>query len=271
LPLAGKRLAIAMPDTVLEERDSLRDKTTKLGQIARACSIYGVDRIEVFKDEKGRGQPALIKKVLEYLETPPYLRKRLYSLDESLKFAGLLPPLKIPSHKPKVPFENLAVGEFREGVANQDGTVDIGLDRNPRLGAKLLPNRRVTVRVVSISPPTVELASRDRADEYWGYVVEIKDAKDVLVARPFEVTISTSRFGTSLRAQLDKLTSAIREAGSVKLVFGSPRRGLFELFGPDLVKKSGFVVNLFAGQEVETVRSEEAIFAGLSLVNFLVS
>src|SRR5580700_169795 len=120
MTLAGKKLSIAFPDTVLEEHDSLREKTVKLGQIARACSVFGVDDVLVFRDPRG-GESGLIRRVLEYLETPQYLRKRLFPLDESLRYAGLLPPLRIPSHKPKVPVESLRPGDFREGVVLEDG------------------------------------------------------------------------------------------------------------------------------------------------------
>src|SRR5271166_6181869 len=84
LTIAGKRLGIAFPDTVLEDRDSLKDKTAKLGQIARMCSVYGVDIVTVFRDPRGRGESSLIRKILEYLETPQYLRRRLFPLDDSL-------------------------------------------------------------------------------------------------------------------------------------------------------------------------------------------
>ena len=56
----------------------------------------------------------------------------------------------------------------------------------------------------------------------------------------------------------------------MKLIFGSPSRGLFDIVGPELARKSDYVVNLFLDQHVETVRAEEAIFAGLNLVNMLV-
>ena len=67
LPRARRALSVAFPDTILEERhDSLREKTIKLGQIARTCSIFGVDTIQVFPDQRGGGESALIKSILEY-------------------------------------------------------------------------------------------------------------------------------------------------------------------------------------------------------------
>ena len=277
MAILGKRICVAIPDTILEEKDSQRDKTAKLGLIARACAIYGVDVIQVYRDEKKRGESRLIRRVLEYLETPQYLRRRLFPIDDTLRFAGFLPPLKIPSHKPRIPVGNLSLGDVREGVTNTDGTVDIGLDRNPKLrersgeGSKGggASNRRVTVRIVSIEPLLAEEVQRGQVGEYWGYSVEAKGVEEIFSDDRFGLVVSTSRFGNSLQSTLPDLKSAVREAAGVKLVFGSPSRGLFDIVGPSLTEVSDFVVNLFADQHVETVRSEEAIFAALGLLNVL--
>jgi len=267
--LLGKKLVVAFPDSVLEEKDSLRDKTTKLGLIARTCVIYGVDVVEVFRDEKGPGELVLIKKILEFLETPQYLRRRLYPMDEALRFAGILPPLRIPSHKTKVPVRNLRIGEVREGVTNGDGTVEIGLDQPARLAGRERPDMRVTVKIRSKNPLTAERISPEGLKEYWGYRVESKSANEVLSDNRFGLKIATSRLGKPLVSLLPSLRTSIDVASGVKLIFGSPSRGLFDIMGPTLAMKSDFVVNLFAEQRVDTVRTEEAIMAGLNLVNVL--
>jgi methyltransferase len=271
LALLGKRLAVAFPDTVLEERSSLRDKTVKLGIISRACAIYGVDVVEIFRDSKGHGELILIKKVLEFLETPQYLRRRLFPLDETLKYAGVLPPLRIPSHKPMVPVQGLNLGETREGVTNADGTVDIGLEERAHLPGSAKPNVRLTVQVKSKSPLTVTPINRENVTGYWGYVVGSNTVEEVFSDGRFRLKVATSRLGDPLSEKLSEVRASLGKAAGVKLIFGSPSRGLFDIVGPDLVKKSDFVLNLFAEQHVETVRTEEAIFAGLGLVNALMS
>lgn len=265
----GRRVAVAIPDTVLEEHDSLRDKTTKLGTIARACAIYGVDAIEIFADSQGRGESKRIRKVLEYLETPQYLRRRIYPIDEDLRYAGLLPPLRTPSHKPRVSLQDLKVGEIREGVTNADGSVDVGLDRAPILGEKTRANLRVTAKITSKNPLRAELVSRESVKDYWGYLVETKSLDDVLGDERFPLKIATSRLGDTLQSQLPLVRSALGRAQQLMFLFGSPSRGLFDLAGPRLRKQVDFVVNLFAEQHVQTVRTEEAIFAALGLLGFL--
>ena len=183
MTFSGRRLGVALPDTVLEEHDSLREKTVKLGTIARSCAIYGVDTIVIFRDPKGRGESRLITRVLEYLETPQYLRRSLFGFDEALKYAGLLPPLRIPSHKQRVQVEKLKVGEIREGVTLSDGRVNIGLEKHPYLGQHLGANKRVTVRIKETTPLTGELVAREAAHEYWGYSVELRTLDELVALR----------------------------------------------------------------------------------------
>lgn len=269
MTLLGLRLAVSIPDTVLEEKESLREKTAKLGFIARACSIYGVDIIEVFQDPVKRGEGRRIRKVLEYLETPQYLRRRLFPLDEDLRFAGLLPPLRTPSHKPKVAFGSLKVGEVREGVTNGDGTVDIGLDVAPGIREGLPPGKRVTVRLSSTSPPTADVLGRQDLRGYWGYSVEEKNLEWVVHDGRFGVKVATSRLGAPLSQKIGSLRKDVYKAVGVKLIFGSPTRGVFEMAGRALGTRVDYVVNLFPSQQVETVRTEEAIFAGLALIGMI--
>ena len=269
MALLGRRLAVSLPDTVLEEKESPRDKTAKLGLIARACAIYGVDLIEVFRDPGGKGESDAIRKVLEYLETPQYLRKRLYPLDEALRYAGLLPPLRIPSHRAKVPVDKVPRGQVREGVANSDGTVDLGLDVSFVLKGQAKDGGRVTVRIASASPPVAELISREAVKEYWGYKVAATSVDQVLSDGRFRLKIATSRLGAPIIGEKNRLEVAVQAAESLKLIFGSPSRGLYDLMGRDLNRRVDFVVNLFPEQKVETVRTEEAILVGLGLISVL--
>ncbi len=267
LTISGRQISVAFPDTILEEHsDSLRDKTAKLGQIARTCSVFGVDTIQVFRDPRGRGESALIKRILEYLETPQYLRRRLFALDESLKFAGLLPPLRIPSHKAKIRIEKLRVGEFREGVVLTDGlTVDIGFEKPLTLRYKIAVNKRVTTRVTSVAPLEGVLSDREHTGEYWGYTVEVKGVDEVLSDSRYSPKIATSRYGTPLSASLGQLREAIHTSRGVMVIFGSPSRGLLDMI-KNLRQRVPFVVNLYPEQHTVTVRTEEAMSSGLYLL-----
>ena len=120
-------LSIAIPSSSLINESDEKIKTYKTGMIARAAAVFRVDEIIIYRDPM-LDESDYIADILEYLETPQYLRKYLFPLKNSLRFAGILPPLAIPSHKTK----HLKVGEIREGVVRHvgpDGTrwVDVGL------------------------------------------------------------------------------------------------------------------------------------------------
>jgi methyltransferase len=273
MTVSGKKLCLAIPDTILEEHDTLRDKTAKLGLVARYCSLFGVDAVRVFHDPRGRGESRLIKLVLEYLETPQYLRRRLFPLSDDLRFAGLLPPLRIPSHKPKVPLQKLRSGEYREGVVLADGmSVDIGLDRPGVLRHREAPNRRITVRIAATSPSRVEVSPVERGEVgvYWGYTVDVSGPGS-LGDPNFPLRIATSRKGDPLGGVLTRMRADILATGGTTLLFGSPSRGLFEILGKDLRERVDYVVNLYPEQHVVTARSEEAIFSALYLFALLAS
>lgn len=273
MTLRGKRICIAIPDTILEEHDTTREKTMKLGQIARYCSIFGVDAVRVFHDPRGKGESRFIKLILDYLETPQYLRRRLFPISEDLRFAGLLPPLRIPSHKAKTPVDKLRPGEFREGVVLADGmSTDIGLERPALLRRKETPQKRLTIKITSASTLHVEGIAVERSEvpEYWGYTVDVS-GQSALNDPQFPLRIATSRRGDPLPSVTRRLREAVLKANGLMLLFGPPSRGLFEILGKDLYEKVGFVVNLYPEQQVVTVRSEEAIFSALYLVELLAS
>jgi predicted SPOUT superfamily RNA methylase MTH1 len=274
MTLAGKRVCVSIPDTILEEQESLREKTSKLGQVARYCALFGVDAIRVFHDPRGRGESSFIKRVLEFLETPQYLRRRLFPLSEDLRFAGLLPPLRIPSHKAKVPLGRINAGEFREGVVLADGlSVDAGLDVSVTLRKKETPQKRITLRISAASDSRVEGTPVGRRDvtTYWGYTVEVSGTGALLADPAFPLKVATSRHGDPVARVARGLRKDLQGSGAVMLLFGSPSRGLFETIGNDLRSKVSYVVNLFPEQNVVTARSEEAIISALYLVGLFAS
>jgi predicted SPOUT superfamily RNA methylase MTH1 len=161
------------------------------------------------------------------------------------------------------------LGDVREGLVNADGSVDIGLDLAPKLKGKVAAGRRVTVTVTSTSPPEVELIPREKIKEYWGYRVELKSVGDVFSDPAFRVKVATSKFGVPLAQSRASLEASFSRTDSIMLIFGSPSKGLYDIVGRDLDRRVDFVVNLFPEQHVETVRTEEAIFAGLNLLSIL--
>ena len=250
---------IFIPDSLLEESRDPKIGTYKVGQIARAASIFGVEHIWIYR--AGGRDGDFIKLVLEYAETPQYLRKYLFPIREELKYAGVIPPLRTPHHKLK---RKPRIGEIREGVIVKKGKTyaDIGLDELALVEGKGLEGR-YTFKIVSKRPIRVVPA---RPEEYWGYKVHLSKktlAKTLKRAR-LDVAIATSRKGKDVRKAELKL------AGNIGIVFGSPRKGVLEIlreFNEDY--RFDLILNTIPNQKTQTVRTEEAILATLAIFNFI--
>jgi len=269
-------LSVFIPDSILCEDKSLRDKTVKLGLIARACSIFKVERIYIYTDGQGSFEKdyLLEKLILEYAETPQYLRKHLFPKSELLREVGVLPPLRTPSHKPFVPLDGMKVGDVREAVLVKKGGLlfaDVGLSSLVKFVGRGVEGQRVTVYVEEVSPlPVCRLASPGEVREYWGYrVIRVGSVGKVLKRGFGGLKIIASRLGVRVNEEFDALVCSVKAADTVALVFGSPDRGLY-----DILKDEGlapedvadFVINFVPGQGTATIRSEEAIFISLSII-----
>ena len=127
------KLAIALPDSSVSDEKTLENKTRKIAIIARACGIFKVNEIIIYKDGKDNEQDSkLLYTVLKYLSTPQYFRRKMFPKSNLLKFAGVLPPLKTPNQIGTSNAEEIKIGDFREGlIVGLKGKkfIDIGINQ----------------------------------------------------------------------------------------------------------------------------------------------
>jgi predicted SPOUT superfamily RNA methylase MTH1 len=273
-------LCVAIPASLVADTPHLREKTAKLGIVARACSIFGVREIILYPDDVSHDRPEamqLCAQLLSFIETPQYLRKRLFGLNSSLKFAGILPPLQIPSHDVPRLIRDCKQGDLRDGVVvAQHGetlAVDVGLERTLECRGESPVGARISVRLISVERSLVgEIVDPTKISIYWGYRVRQQKFSlgTLLKKEKFDLSIGTSRYGTNVLDVWSKISSSIRNVGSVLVAFGSPRLGLTEILSQE-GKTPGdvfdFFINTVPAQNVATVRTEEAILISLALLN----
>lgn len=268
----------AIPDSALVDEQTKRDKSIKIAQFARAFSIFKVGKVFIYRD-KERDYSAdrrLVKLLLEFLDTPQYLRKRLYPRREELQFAGLLHPLKAPHHKPAIDPSKIKAGEIRQAVvAKVKGQyfADAGLHSLIPVEGSAPIGKRVTIRFVSEHPKLrCKAISNEEIKEYWGYEVkEVQSLTDLLNSIKGSI-ILTSKEGEPLGAVEQELTRELRSTPSALVVFGSPNRGLRSILKDESKHPREFTkyfLNFFPNQATETVRLEEAVICCLSLLNYL--
>jgi hypothetical protein len=118
------------------------------------------------------------------------------------------------------------------------------------------------------------LTSREEVEVYWGYRVT---ASRTTLGRTvknegFNLVIATSRLGEPITAVIDRLADSWRSAEKVLVAFGAPAKGLREILaqeGLSLKDFAHFTVNTIPNQATETVRTEEALYATLSIFNLI--
>ncbi|MEM2341632.1 MAG: RNA methyltransferase [Candidatus Bathyarchaeia archaeon] len=278
-----QKVFVAIPASIVSDTPHLREKTFKVGLIGRASAIFRVDEIIIYPDILGVDQSKdsnFVATILSYMETPQYLRKRLFGITPNLRYAGILPPLRTPHHPTKSRIKDIRVGEFRDGVViaeSKNGVlVDIGVEKPITIPDARIPiGKRVTVKISSIDDELrAILASRDEVPLYWGYHVRVSRVPlgKMIKNGLFDLVIATSRRGEPFIRIKDAIMERWKKARAVLIAFGSPTQGLQEIVrqeGMELSELADFIVNTIPNQATETVRTEEALYATLAILNIL--
>lgn len=285
-PIPKKRkqkVSIAIPASFVSDTPHLREKTFRIGLIGRAAAIFRINQIIVYPDMPNTDQTRdanLLALILSYMETPQYLRRKLFKLMRELRYTGVLPPLRTPHHPVINRLEKLNIGEYREGVVVSSTTkgsfVDVGVEQPAFiLGKRLPPNTRVTVKIVKLRKPF--LASLTRPEEtksYWGYKVTVSKTPfgQLTKNQNFDLVIATSRKGKPIMQVLNELKEKWKASARILVAFGAPTQGLYEIAAHEhlnLQDIADFIVNTIPCQGTETVRTEEALYATLAVLNLL--
>ncbi|CAG9539586.1 unnamed protein product [Cercopithifilaria johnstoni] len=292
-------LSIALPGSILNNAQSPELRTYLAGQIARSAAVFCVNEIVIY-DETARMKPQQredycngqwcpnlpvhggnvecnfhLAKILEFMECPQYLRKVLFPLQKTLRYAGILNPLDCPHH---LRASDLSV-PYREGVvldkpvkAGRGPICDIGLYKEVQINEEvtLKPGTRVTVKVLDIYSDRKRYHGclvnaqqiKEKAGLYWGYKVRIAlSLHDALNAEKYDVIIGTSERGKPV----SKFEMPLCKKNRILVVFGglngleaaveadknvccSTPEELFEHY-----------LNVVPGQGSRVIRTEEAI------------
>lgn len=272
-------LRVAIPDTSLIDCSDLREKTVKAGSIARALAVFRVEFVYIYDtgllSPERKRDAELLRKILRYMDTPQYLRRRSFPKTQSLKFAGLLPPLRTRSHPLETTIADLQEGTVRWGLQARTGRIDLGLSRLVNY-SKTVSERDPTLFKVIKTKPLIALERIEREDvsDYWGFEVErVTHLAKLLEESDDSTRIGFSRKATSYHQLENDLKSTIAGTQSVLAVFGGPGHGILEFFKKereDVKSHIDFWVNTIPDQGTETVRLEEALFTSLGLLNISV-
>ena len=265
-------LSIAIPDSSLSDEKTLENKTRKISSIARSCGIFRINEIIIYRDgKKNESDLKLFVTILKYLETPQYFRRSVFGKTNLLKFAGVLPPLKIPNQIGTSNPKEIKKNEIREAVVvrvkGQKG-VDIGIGQIINYYSKHDIGKRIIVKIKNGFPNfSVKEIRKEEIPSYWSYNVKQTGNLFSVLSNWSGIKILTSRKGKRFNQQqnIDELR---KSDVPVLLVFGSTDKGIHDILGNKINNlQDSKTVNFFPNQGTETVRIEEAILGCLSVLN----
>lgn len=275
-------LTLLVPSSVVRETEDKRTATLKIGYIARAAAVFQADSLVVFNDKAGETSFAgeFVETVLSYAATPPTLRKSLWGRRDELEYAGVLPPLRIPSMTGSESDDSESLTQGIVTEVGSEGRVRVNCELQHPISLvqpstmTLTEGERVAIRISSREP----LRARLIDEPLPGFQVSRMDLSDALNRDEAGVRIATSRHGTAITPSLMSTLSARLTNKGATVVFGSPGRGLPAILGVDVpsdpeatVEPSNGVgfdlwLNTIPQQGSEVVRTEEAMFASLALL-----
>ncbi|GJQ12328.1 hypothetical protein GpartN1_g4119.t1 [Galdieria partita] len=293
-PSSFGTLSVAIPCSILENVQKPQLRTYVVGQLARTLTIFKVDEIVLYaQDHKentndGLDDPTItfLTRLLQYLETPQYLRRHLFPMSEDLKYAGLLNPIDAPHHLRKDEWL-----PWREGVIlkeEQNGVymVDIGLDQLAKVKTQetVTIGERVTVSLGKSKQQEclggslcLKTTPRKEGGLYWGYQVRVASAlsktwEECPYEGGYDRVIGTSERGKSV----DDPSFRLAPCRHLLLVFGG-RRGLeYDACRDEKLFVQGVgrhwsvdelfhdYINVCPFQGSRTIRTEEAVMIALS-------
>ena len=296
------RISVAIPDSSLSDEKGLREKTLKIGKFARTFSIFGVEKIVIYKDPtetRNKSDMFLLNLILEFLNTPQYLRKSIYPMNSDLSYIGLLPPIRAPQHTNKVRIKDVKVGEIRVGVLHDknsmlkkmdrktftntdksiinfnkerfDYYIDVGLDYPIPFLGEGRDGEKVVVKFVNSYPhlKVIKASGSDLEKLYLGYsIVKVNSLEDFLKKLDEKTfVIFTSKNGRIFKSVEFQFKQSINNFENLLIVFGSPSKGIKEIYTNYHTTKNSLYLNMFPDQKTQTIRLEEAILGTLTLFN----
>lgn len=286
-------VSIAVAASCIENAQNLELATLLAGQIARAAAIFNVDEVIVLDDIPGRqaghvsAAAALFGRVLQFMETPQYLKKALIPMHPDLKYAGVLPPLDAPHHLRSTEWGPYREGCVRRSAKGQGSWLDVGLDRDAHIPQAVKEGVRLTLAMgeqptlVTVQGQQVLQAQlalptdpREKRGLYWGYITRIAPTLAAMAGEcPFpggyDLTVGTSERGERSPA------CQLRLGGfrHLLIVFGGPQGLEYALQTDGLTGQHSCPSELFGrylntcfDQGSRTIRSEEAILISMAFL-----
>jgi len=275
-----KPLAVVIPSSYATQSKNNQIYTFRVGLLARACSIFRVDKIFIYLIEdslKERKNARKLVNILKYIQTPQYLRKYLFKKSKNLIDVGVVPPLGVPAH-PKRDETKL---KFRFGyvIRSEDNgfSLDAGLSKYVFVKERSLKMHELYLLKITRKKGRYfgRVVAPQSVPYYLVYDIHLRneildEALSYLKSKKYYI-IGTSRHGKSIVEMQSILLNQIKDQRKIAIVFGGPKLGIFDIITDTENISSYFdiILNFIPKQGVRIVHADEAIFSVLSILNVL--
>lgn len=277
------KLRLFLPDSLLENENTLMLKTLKIGFMARIFCIFRINEIFFYDDSGNFKDKRIIEDVLNHLSMAPYLR-RYFPMSPSLKFSGILNPLQAPNH----------IGVNQRGVIYKEGIikkttvssnstkyeVDIGKKKNEIVKTETKCRNSLSegdLVIVKINNDMAKIIKLNGNDMFWKYYFSflLEPLSSFIEKNKKNETfiMGTTRYGKNINHEQNKveIKTALNAGKKIDLLFG-PLKGSFKEYLQKKMHGSDNVdiwINFLPDQGTLTVKLEEAILGTLSILNTL--
>ncbi|KAJ9513096.1 hypothetical protein QJQ45_029417 [Haematococcus lacustris] len=270
-------------------------------QIARAAAIFAVDEVVVYEEVPLGGDgsislgSATLARVLQYLETPPFLRASLFpgsvAYPELRCAAALCPSLQTPHHSRSQEWQSYREGVVMRSEPDTGSFVDIGYERNAHVEECLPVGRRVTLHLGS-SPSTAFVPAfsetmlkarlarpsepRTQQGTYWGFSVRVATSLSRVLKEPgfkagYDLSVGTARQG-AVRQVAELVLPTFKHA---LVVLGGTQELEAIVAGDAALAQAGkgaadlfsLYLNCCPGQATASIRSEDAAILCLAYLH----
>jgi predicted SPOUT superfamily RNA methylase MTH1 len=262
--LRKSRITILIPDSFLENEDTLLLKTKKIGRLVRTVSIFRIAKVYFYRDNGTESDRQIIKEISNFLEIPPFLRKYV-QISSNLKYSAILSPVHSPNHF-GIEYNNVI---YTTGiiVSNNSGKLSINTGKRKIIEIQqtgthkpgdfiILKKRDNTYEVCESVPNSV----------YWNtkFIIGKSSLMKYLHDHSRHYIIAASKAGEPITQNI--LNSLKNENPFEPILILGPIKGSLKKYIQD-PNIADLWLNVIPNQGTKTVKIEEALHSALTLLN----
>lgn len=238
-----KNLNVILFTSVFSTDKTLAEITIKTSFIVRTLAIFRVSNLYLVDDLNDSQVKKTVTDIISYALLPPYLKRKV-PLKTTLKKAGLINPVNIPSH---IVEREAVEGEYRVG-------------ENGEFGLRNIKSKSKSILVINSNP--LKVKSYDMFPYYSGFKTRFIGQDQIFSMNNLVIG---SRSGKNPFEDIGKIKE-LYEKNGISLLIGPPQGGILKNIN---IKKYEYVYNFIPNQGVKDVRAEEALLVSLSILNYI--